>query len=389
MGLRVAIDVRRIGDFGIGTHIRNLVHSLDRLERENHYLLVTNEPAAPALAALGPNFERVHFNPPGHSLARRAAFAWFLRRLRADVYHVPLNTVPLAMPRPYIVTVHDMSSLIYPERRARGMHLWRYERGLRRANRVIAVSEATRRDIEDVLGIPSDRIRVIYNAPDPAFRRAERPVIASAGADSEAPYPPEMEHTLDRYQINFPFLLYAGTIRPQKNIPRMIEAFSIVRQELENNPVYQGLKLIIIGDEISRAPEVRRAVIQSRVEHAVRFLGFVPIDTLRVFYQAASVFVFPSLYEGFGLPPLEAMACGTPVVSSALSSLPEVVGDAAVIVNPENVFDIARGVREALLDETLRSTLVERGFEQVRRFDWLRTAGAVVDAYREAAASGR
>ncbi len=389
MGLRVAIDVRRIGDFGIGTHIRNLVHSLDRLARENHYLLVTNEPAAPALAALGSNFERVHFNPPAHSLARRAAFAWFLRRLRADVYHVPLNTVPLAMPRPYIVTVHDMSSLIYPERRTRGMHLWRYERGLRRANRVIAVSEATRRDIEDVLGIPSDRIRVIYNAPDPAFRRAERPVVASAGGDSEARYPPEMEHTLDRYQINFPFLLYAGTIRPQKNIPRMIEAFSIVRQELENNPVYQGLKLIIIGDEISRAPEVRRAVIQSRVEHAVRFLGFVPIDTLRVFYQAASVFVFPSLYEGFGLPPLEAMACGTPVVSSALSSLPEVVGDAAVIVNPENVFDIARGVREALLDETLRSTLVERGFEQVRRFDWLRTAGAVVDAYREAAASGR
>jgi glycosyltransferase involved in cell wall biosynthesis len=389
MGLRVAIDVRRIGDFGIGTHIRNLVHALDRLDHENHYLLVTNEPATPALAALGENFERVHFNPPGHRLVRRAAFAWFLRRLHADVYHVPLNTVPLAMPRPYIVTVHDMSSLIYPERRAGGMHRWRYERGLRRANRVIAVSEATRRDIEDVLGIPSNRIQVIYNAPDPAFRRAERPVIASAGGESESQYPPEMEHTLNRYQINFPFLLYAGTIRPQKNIPRMIEAFSIVRQELEKNPTYHGLKLIIIGDEISRAPEVRRAVIQSRVEHAVRFLGFVPIDTLRVFYQAASVFVFPSLYEGFGLPPLEAMACGTPVVSSALSSLPEVVGDAAVIVNPENVFDIARGVREALLDETLRSTLVERGFEQVRRFDWLRTARAVVDAYHEAAARGR
>ena len=389
MGLRVAIDVRRIGDFGIGTHIRNLGHALDRLDRENHYLLVTNEPSAPALAALGENFERVHFNPPQHSLARRAAFAWFLRRLRADVYHVPLNTVPLAMPRPYIVTVHDMSSLIYPERRARGMHLWRYERGLRRANRVIAVSEATRRDIEDVLGIPSDRIQVIYNAPDPAFRRAERPAIACLGADTETRYPPEMENTLNRYQINFPFLLYAGTIRPQKNIPRMIEAFSIVRQELENNPIYHGLKLIIIGDEISRAPEVRRAVIQSRVEHAVRFLGFVPLDTLRVFYQAASVFVFPSLYEGFGLPPLEAMACGTPVVSSALSSLPEVVGDAALIVNPENVFDIARGVREALLDQTLRDTLVERGFAQVRRFDWLRTARAVADAYREAAAAGR
>jgi glycosyltransferase involved in cell wall biosynthesis len=381
MGLRVAIDVRRIGDFGIGTHIRNLVHALDRLDRENHYLLVTHEPAAPALASLGANFERVHFTPPRPSLARSAAFAWFLRRLRADVYHIPLNAVPLAMPRPYVVTVHDMSSLIYPQPRARSVHVWLYERGLRRASRVIAVSEATRRDIEDVLGIPSQRIQVIYNAPDPAFR----PVSAQNGTG----FPTEMKRTLDRYQINFPFVLYAGTIRPQKNIPRIIEAFSIIRQELENNPVYHGLKLIIIGDEISRAPEVRRAVIQSRVEHAVRFLGFVPLDTLRVFYQAASVFLFPSLYEGFGLPPLEAMACGAPVVTSALSALPEVVGDAAVIVNPENVFDIARGVREALLDHTLRSTLVERGFQQVRRFDWLRTARAVADVYREAAAAGR
>ncbi len=387
MVLRVAIDVSRNGDFGIGTHIRNLVRALSRLDRESHYLLVTNEPATAALAGLGENFERVHFDPPRHSLARRAAFAWFLRRLRADVYHVPLNAVPIAMPRPYIVTVHDMSSLIYPERRAGGFHLWRYERGLRRASRVIAVSEATRRDIEDVLGIPTNRIQVIYNAPDPAFRQPVSPAIACVGEEGEIHYPPEMGRVLDRYQISLPFLLYAGTIRPQKNIPRMIEAFSIVRHELEQHPLYRGLKLIIIGDEISRAPEVRRAVIQSRVEHAVRFLGFVPIETLRVFYQAASVFVFPSLYEGFGLPPLEAMACGTPVVTSALSSLPEVVGDAAVIVNPENVFDIARGVREALLDQALRSTLVQRGFEQVRRFDWLLTASAVIEAYREAAAT--
>jgi glycosyltransferase involved in cell wall biosynthesis len=124
-------------------------------------------------------------------------------------------------------------------------------------------------------------------------------------------------------------------------------------------------------------------VIQSRVEDTVRFLGFVPIDTLRAFYQAAAAFVFPSLYEGFGLPPLEAMACGTPVVCSNVSSLPEVVGDAAEIVNPENVFDIARGMREVLLDLPRRSRLVERGFEQARRFSWERTAQQVLDAYEE------
>jgi glycosyltransferase involved in cell wall biosynthesis len=147
--------------------------------------------------------------------------------------------------------------------------------------------------------------------------------------------------------------------------------------------VYKDLRLIIIGDEIARYPAVRHAVIKSRVEHAVRFLGFLPFETLRVFYQCAAVFAFPSLYEGFGLPPLEAMACGTPVVTSNVSSLPEVVGEAAVLVNPENVFDIARGLREALLNEALRRELTRRGFEQLRRFSWERTAREVLEVYRE------
>jgi glycosyltransferase involved in cell wall biosynthesis len=130
---------------------------------------------------------------------------------------------------------------------------------------------------------------------------------------------------------------------------------------------------------------LRHAVIHSRVEDAVRFLGFVPIETLRAFYQTASAFVFPSLYEGFGLPPLEAMACGTPVVCSSVSSLPEVVGEAAVIVNPENVFDIARGMREVLLDETLRGWLIEEGIKKARQFSWERTAAEVLQAYEEIA----
>jgi glycosyltransferase involved in cell wall biosynthesis len=141
----------------------------------------------------------------------------------------------------------------------------------------------------------------------------------------------------------------------------------------------------VIGDEISRNPAVRRAVIQTRKQHAVRFLGFVPFDTLRFFYSAASVFAFPSLYEGFGLPPLEAMATGTPVVTSSFSSLPEVVGDAAMIVKAENVFDIARGIREVLLDENLRQRLIAAGLIQARRFDWGRTAAQTLKVYRNSA----
>jgi len=162
-----------------------------------------------------------------------------------------------------------------------------------------------------------------------------------------------------------------------------VEAFAVLRGDLEKHPVYKDLRLIIIGDEISKYPSVRRAVIKTRVENVVRFLGFVPFETLRVFFEAASVFVFPSLYEGFGLPPLEAMASGTPVVTSNVSSLPEVAGDAAVMVNPENVFDIARGMREALLDEELRAELIRKGYEQARRFSWSQTARQVLEIYRE------
>ena len=128
---------------------------------------------------------------------------------------------------------------------------------------------------------------------------------------------------------------------------------------------------------------MRRAVIHSRVENCARFLGFVPLDTLRIFYECASAFVFPSLYEGFGLPPLEAMASGTPVVTSNVSSLPEAVGDAAVLVNPENVFDIARGIRDVLLDEELRRQLIIRGKAQAARFSWDRTAREVMEIYEE------
>jgi glycosyltransferase involved in cell wall biosynthesis len=144
---------------------------------------------------------------------------------------------------------------------------------------------------------------------------------------------------------------------------------------------------VLIGDTLSQYPAVRQAVIKSRVEPLVRFLGFVPFETLRCFYESAAAFVFPSRYEGFGLPPLEAMACGTPVVTSNISSLPEVVGDAAVMVNPENVFDIARGIGEALLDQPLREELIRRGRVQAARFNWDRTAREVLEIYREAAAN--
>jgi glycosyltransferase involved in cell wall biosynthesis len=382
MSLRVVIDARRIRDFGVGTYIRNLVRSIGEIDSSNHYTLIVPGSDVPEFSDLPSNFETARYEPL-KGVLNQFNYPLFLKRFAADLFHVPLNSVPMWMPKPYVVTIHDMGSLLFETGPGfqNNVRLYRLRRGLLRADRVIAVSTATRRDVESVLNIPSHRVRTIYNAPDPIFREAAS-LPTSAG---ELSYSPEMSRVLQRYQIQYPFLLYVGRTNPQKNIPRLVEAFAVLRGDLGDHPLYKDLRLIIIGDEISRHPALRHAVIQSRVEDTVRFLGFVPIETLRVFYQAASAFVFPSLYEGFGLPPLEAMACGTPVVCSSVSSLPEVVGDAAVIVNPENVFDIARGIREVLLDQGMRTLLVEKGFAQLKQFSWNRTAAQVLETYEEVA----
>ena len=372
MPKHIVIDCRRLGDFGIGTYIRNMVQALARLDHENRYTLITFENNPADLTGLGGNFQTAQYERRDTEFGQNIAFPFFLRRHYPDLVHIPLNSVPYLMPKPYVVTIHDMSSLLFP---AQGdvrsaMHRERYRRGAARAARIIAVSHSTRRDIESFLQIPTDRIRTIYSAPDPSFT-------------IDPPDTSQDQQILQRYSIQPPFILYAGTIRPQKNVPRLVEAFAVIRSELENHPLFGNLRLVIIGDELSRYPAVRRAVVATRVEPFVRFLGFVPLDTLKVFYRAAALFAFPSLYEGFGLAPLEAMACGTPVVASDVPALVEAVGNAAELVTPDNLFDVARGLRAVLLDDARRKELSASGRARAQRFDWNDTARAVLNVYQE------
>src|SRR5712691_596389 len=366
--MHIVMDIRRLRDFGIGTYIRNLLRALARRDQENRYTLIAQPQDLDQTSQLGENFEAAAYSQPDTNVLHNISFPYFLRSFRADLFHIPLNSVAWWMPRPYVVTIHDMSTLLFPTRHdfRHTLHEERYRRGAARAARVITVSHSTRRDIETVLRLPEAHVRTIYSAPDPAFTSQEHD-------------PRQDCQLLERYSITYPFILYAGAIRAQKNVPRLVEAFAVLRHELENHPRYRELRLVIIGDELSKHPSVRHAVAHTRIEQAVRFLGFVPLDTLRVFYRAAEVFAFPSLYEGFGLAPLEAMACGTPVVASDVPALVEAVGEAAELVSPANVFDIARGLREVLLDENRRRELSEIGRARAQRFDWNDTARAVLD----------
>src|SRR6202163_1837307 len=364
-------------EFGVGTYTRNIVRALGRLDRESKYFLIGPPQKVAEIGPLPPNFHTVPLLGNDATIKNYFDYRAILKRLNCDLVHIPhLFWLPRNLPCPYVLTVHDVLDHMYRARDQSGLkrslHFYLTHRALKGAARIFAVSHFTQSEVEKLFAIPAARIEVVYNAIDERFLRGH-----ATDADRQL--------LAERYLINHPFLLYAGRISPHKNVVRIIEAFSALKAELEKEELFPGLKLIIIGDELSKHPDLRRTVVRSRMQNDVRFMGFVPIEVLRIFYDAAKIFVFPSLYEGFGLPPLEAMAHGTPVVTSNTSSLPEVAGNAALLVNPENVFEIRRGLQRVLLDPVLRARMKQLGYEQAQRFSWTNSVSRILEIYREVA----
>ncbi|MGE0393387.1 MAG: glycosyltransferase family 4 protein, partial [Vicinamibacterales bacterium] len=305
--MRVAIDARKLHDFGIGTYIRNLLRHLARLDRTTEFLLLTAEGDLGIAASLGPNFRTVLEPSGNYSIAEQAHIPWLLWREKPDLYHATHYVLPPAVPCPAVVTIHDCIHLRFPEYLPNRL-AYVYARAsiwaaAHRATRILTVSEASKEDILHFVHVPPERITVTYNALDEQF-----------GA---APGSADIELVRERYQLHHPFVLYVGNIKPHKNLVRLIDAFAGLRRD-----GFPDLTLLIIGDEISKLPALRHAVHTHKLHKHVRFLGFLSDQTLAALYRLAALFVFPSLYEGFGLPPLEAMASGTPVVTSNVSSLP-------------------------------------------------------------------
>jgi glycosyltransferase involved in cell wall biosynthesis len=294
-----------------------------------------------------------------------------VRRQHVDVFHAPHYVLPALTPARTVVTIHDCIHLMFPQYLPNRL-AYVYARAslwiaAHKSDKILTVSETSKRDILRFFNVSPEKIVVIPNAIDERFR--------------VEPDEDQVVRTRERYQLGDPFILYAGTIKPHKNLERLIEAFCQVRARSG----IEELRLLIIGDEISKLQALRRAVHRHKVHKYVRFLGFVPDETLAVLYRLAAVFVFPSLYEGFGLPPLEAMASGTPVVTSSVSSLPEVVGDAAVLVDPHNADAIAYGILQALMDDELRADLRRKGLARAQQYSWERSVRRVREIYEEVA----
>ena len=290
------------------------------------------------------------------------------RELELDVLHDPCGIAPFLVPRgtaPYarVTTVCDAIPLVYPRTQpllTRAVFHTLVRASGRTADAIVTISEASRRDLVRTLGLPDEKIHVTLLATN----------------ESAAPLPAEaVEAILTRLGATPPYLLYVGALHPRKNLPRVLEAFARVRADAPE------ATLVIVGPPSWGASDVLRHVL-ARTGDGVTFTGFVSDADLQALYQGAHALVFPSLYEGFGLPPLEAMAAGTPVVTSNVSSLPEVVGDAALLVDPTSVDGIADAMARLMRDDELRVDLARRGRERSRAFSWAATARATLEVYR-------
>lgn len=368
MPKRVAIDARKLRDFGIGTYIRNLLIELQLRDDGTEYVVLCRSRDRERLQSLVPRFRLVDEDAIPYSIGEQLRIPLRLAREHIDLVHEPHYVLPPLTRSRSVVTIHDCIHLMFPQYLPNRLGYY-YARGsmwtaTRQADRILTVSEASKRDILRFFDIAPDKVQVIYNAIDERF------------------FTPPDEATTDRvrqrYQLDHPFVLYVGNIKPHKNIERLIAGFGRARP---GGPA--GLKLVIVGDEVSKYPSLRQMVHRHQLDKHVRFLGFQPQETLASFYQLAGVFVFPSLYEGFGLPPLEAMACGTPVVTSNVSSLPEVAGDAALLVDPYNVDEIAAAIHRALTDEATRADLSARGRIRARQFSWHTAVDQIHRVYQE------
>jgi glycosyltransferase involved in cell wall biosynthesis len=366
--VRIAIDVRKLHDFGIGTYIRNLLRYLAECDHTREYVLLCQPQDRDSLAAMAPNFKPLVNTSKAYSIAEHLTIPAALVRYPVELFHAPHYVLPPLVPCKSVVTIHDCIHLVFPQYLPNRL-AYTYARAslwsaAHRAARVLTVSETSKADIVKHCGVSPERVTVIYNAIDEGFL--------------QEPAETEIRNTRERYQLDDPFILYVGNIKPHKNLERLIEAFHLVRRE-----GFERVKLLIIGDQISKYPRLRRAVDRHKLHKHVRFLGFVSRDTLASLYRLATVFAFPSLYEGFGLPPLEAMAGGTPVVAANTSSLPEVLGDAAVLVDPYSEPAIAEGLIRVLNDAELRARMRAAGLARARSFSWEESVRKVKAVYDE------
>lgn len=348
--MRVVLDLRSVhpGLTGIGRYAANLCLSLSRLESSVELAGITT--------SAGKAFLGSQVDIPLHLVAGTPDWEEFglpdlLRRLGADVYHSPLFVLPKVRACAYVCTIHDVIPTCRPELTSKGFSEFFHENvlhALRAARHVVTVSEFTRKDLFKHFAIESSRVTTVYEPVSPHFRRWS---------------PAQYESTVREFGLRPGFILSVGAIDRRKNLSRLIEAYQLLTRR-----VHQAPPLALVGAPSGDGYDISAEISARGLERSVVRLGRVSDQVLSHLYCAAGCFVFPSLYEGFGLPVLEAMASGTPVIASNVSSIPEVAGDAALLINPTDAGEIRRAIEQVFADSTCRDRLVQAGLHRAKEF---------------------
>jgi glycosyltransferase involved in cell wall biosynthesis len=389
--MRIGIDALSVGNrSGSGVYTRQLVENLLAVDNRNEYVILWPDGLAhlPPPRASNAMIIRVRsFNPIARSIRSRLAFSpASARQFKLDLFHFPASVGPFLGPfeafalvlgasvkgqARTVVTVHDLSCLRRPECFGffrRNYYRAAIGRGAQVADAVIADSASTRSDLIELAGVAPERVSVVPLGVEPELR----PVCDER----------TLQAVREKYSLPSQYLLFIGTIEPRKNIVRIIESYASIADKIPH-------QLVIAGRKGWKYHDVFKTVDRMQLRSRVHFTGRIEGSDVAAVYSLADVFVWPSLYEGFGLPVLEAMACGAPVVTSDCSSLPEVVGSAALVVDPFSTDEIARAIMRLIEDAPLRGELIAKGFVRASELTWRRTAASTLLVYEQLCAAGR
>lgn len=374
--MRIGIDSRLYSPnfTGIGRYVYELIHNLLKIDRKNHYVLFFNDPFYGKFDVRQKNVEKVRVNAPHYSFKEQFEFWRILENAGLDLMHFTHFNAPALYRKPSVVTIHDLTLSFFPGRKMTDLfHRAAYNFVIRsivkRAQKIIAVSNNTKKDIKNLFGIKGDKIKVIYEGVNPLFRKTE----ASAAAEA----------VLAKLDIKKPCILYTGVWRSHKNLPNLIRAFGILKKEHG----FAGA-LVITGKKDPWYSEVQKAAADENLKNDIRFTGLLSDDDLVSLYNEAALYVLPSLYEGFGLPVLEAFACGTPVCASNSSCIPEICGqDAALLFDPRNPHDMAEKMAFVLNHPSKTAELTAAGTTRLKMFSWEKMAAETLAVYNSISSS--
>lgn len=365
--MKLFIDARMLGNSGIGRYTQNIIEKIDPLApglniQPAVFLNSGDERFLGPLTNTSLIFPLIHTKIYG--VKEQMMLSYYLSALKPNLTHFPNFNVSLNRKYPFVVTIHDLIYLKYPgacpNLLARVYAAFMIGYACRQARLIITDSQYSKQDLMNTIHVPESKIRVIYPAVDTKYQPVSNP-----------------QSQLAKYNLPGKYILYVGNHEKRKNIPALIAAFS-------KSQAVKEYQLVITGKRDLRRKEIAQAIINYQLEGRVHFTGYLMEEDLPALYTQAGLLAFPSSYEGFGLPILEAMGCGTPVICSKATSIPEVSGDAAVIIDPADIVGFAKAIDRVLTDQPLRRQLREKGLQRVKEFSWDKAIQEHINVYKEA-----